>query len=43
MSATGLRAGKDQRSSRVRPEHVELSVGGMTCPHCPPAIENQGH
>lgn len=20
-------------------EHIELSVGGMTCPHCPPTIE----
>lgn len=22
-----------------RLEHIELSIGGMTCPHCPPAVE----
>lgn len=25
--------------SRSRSERITLSVGGMTCPHCPPAIE----
>jgi len=24
----------------ARLEHIDLSVGGMTCPHCPPAVEN---
>src|SRR6516225_9642374 len=26
-------------SSSGPTEHVDLSVGGMTCPHCPPAVE----
>ena len=27
-------------TSTVKPsEHIDLRIGGMTCPHCPPAIE----
>ena len=26
--------------SSSRLEHIDLSVGGMTCPHCPPRVEN---
>ncbi|AZG78856.1 heavy metal translocating P-type ATPase [Methylocystis rosea] len=26
-------------STAARREHIELTVGGMTCAHCPPAIE----
>ena len=25
--------------STVVPDRIDLRVGGMTCPHCPPAIE----
>ncbi len=32
------RPATDQHSPSAL-EHVALSVGGMTCPHCPPAIE----
>ena len=27
----------DRKSQRL--DHIELSIGGMKCPHCPPAIE----
>jgi len=27
-------------TSTVKPsEHIDLRIGGMTCPHCPPGIE----
>ncbi len=26
-------------ASIVRLEHIELPIGGMTCPHCPPSVE----
>ncbi|MBN8904598.1 MAG: copper ion binding protein, partial [Rhodospirillales bacterium] len=38
-TATAARAGGDQRSRGDRTDHVDLSVGGMTCPHCPATIE----
>lgn len=28
-----------ERQIPIRTEHVELRIGGMTCAHCPPAIE----
>lgn len=30
---------RDRSALGDRLEHIELSVGGMTCPHCPAAIE----
>lgn len=30
----------DRASPHAPLEHIELNVGGMTCPHCPPAVEN---
>ena len=38
-TATAARAGGDQRSRGDRTDRVDLSVGGMTCPHCPATIE----
>jgi Cu+-exporting ATPase len=43
MSAvvTEIRARRPDASTQqpVQKEHVELRIGGMTCAHCPPAIE----
>ena len=35
------KAGRHEKAplSQQRSERVALSVGGMTCPHCPPAVE----
>src|SRR6266700_4661939 len=27
-------------NGRAKPEHIELPIGGMNCPHCPPTVEN---
>jgi Cu+-exporting ATPase len=43
MSAvvTEIRARRPDATTQqpVQKEHVELRIGGMTCSHCPPAIE----
>src|SRR6516225_9260942 len=38
LTATNPRSGAP-RPVAGRLEHVDLSVGGMTCPHCPAAVE----
>jgi len=38
MDMTAPRA-KGAEQAAVRSEHIELVVGGMTCAHCPPAVE----
>jgi Cu+-exporting ATPase len=38
-TAMAAHVGGDQRSPGGRPDHINLSVGGMTCPHCPATIE----
>jgi Cu+-exporting ATPase len=38
---TGTARGEGESGSPIgRLEHIDLSVGAMTCPHCPPAVEN---
>jgi Cu+-exporting ATPase len=43
MSAvvTEIRARRPDATTQqpVQKEHIELRIGGMTCAHCPPAIE----
>jgi Cu+-exporting ATPase len=38
-SRGAVRGDRNQRSSPADLAHIDLSVGGMTCPHCPPAVE----
>ncbi|MGH9810828.1 MAG: copper ion binding protein, partial [Terriglobia bacterium] len=33
------KARQEQAPSSKAPQHIELSIGGMTCAHCPPAVE----
>jgi Cu+-exporting ATPase len=39
VTAAVSRPGPNRHSPGGHPEHIELSIGGMTCPHCPAAIE----
>jgi P-type Cu+ transporter len=40
LAHAALRPAAEPHFRGVPLEHVDPSVGGMTCPHCPPAVEN---
>jgi P-type Cu+ transporter len=29
----------DTTAASRKPSHIDLRIGGMTCPHCPPTVE----